>query len=168
MFARFSRPTARVLFSRVAIIGTFDGQPMLMFRAANKRGNQILEARLWVTLVQDQQTSDGQLMRRIYDLNLVRNHTPSFFLTWLALHPLDADSPLFEATLESMAAKDSLIFVNLTGIDETVTQTVHARHAYTVKDIMWNHRFVDVFSTLPDGRRVLDYTYFHDVELLEP
>lgn len=37
MFARLARPSARVLFSEVAVIGPHDGAPALMFRAVNKR-----------------------------------------------------------------------------------------------------------------------------------
>ena len=38
IFARFSRPFARVVFSKVAVVAPFDGVPTLMFRAANQRG----------------------------------------------------------------------------------------------------------------------------------
>src|SRR5690348_1960337 len=41
IFARFSRPMARVVFSNVAIVAPFDGVPTLMFRAANQRANSI-------------------------------------------------------------------------------------------------------------------------------
>ena len=44
IFSRFSRPYARIVFSRVAVIAPFDGVPTLMFRTANQRGNQILDA----------------------------------------------------------------------------------------------------------------------------
>src|SRR5690242_4788484 len=49
IFARFSRPYARVLFSRVAVITPFDGVPTFMFRTANQRGNQVLDASMRVT-----------------------------------------------------------------------------------------------------------------------
>ena len=166
-FARFSRPTARVLFSQVAVISPFDGVPMLMFRAANQRGNQILEARLWVTLVRDEITVEGHSIRRLYDLKLVRNQSPFFFLSWTAMHPIDEESPLYGETPASLAESESTILVTLTGIDETVIQTVHARKSFAAQEILWNMRFVDLFSRLPDGRRVIDYRYFHEVLPLE-
>jgi inward rectifier potassium channel len=43
VFARFSRPTARVLFSRVAVVGPYNGVPTLSFRLANQRRNRILQ-----------------------------------------------------------------------------------------------------------------------------
>lgn len=166
MFARFSRPTARVLFSQNAVIMNYNGIPTLMFRAANKRSNQILEARLWVTLIRDELTEEGYPMRRIYDMKLIRNHSPFFILTWTGMHPLDAESPLFGITPEALVESDAEILISLTGIDETVAQTVHARHVYPVRQIHWNHRLRDVISVAPNGQRVIDYTHFHDVEAI--
>jgi inward rectifier potassium channel len=166
MFARFSRPSARVLFSKVAVIAPHNGVPMLIFRAANRRSNQIVEARMWVTLARDEVTEEGEHIRRIYDLRLIRNHTPLFFLTWTAFHPIDENSPLYGETAESLREAETIIFVILTGIDETVTQTVHARHTFSMDEIHWNKRFVDVFCRAPDGRRAINYSYFHDIEPL--
>lgn len=163
MFARFSRPTARVLFSRVAVIAPYNGVPTLMFRAANQRGNQILEARLWVTLARDELTQEGHYLRRLHDLKLVRQHSPFFELTWTAMHPIDEDSPFYGKTQEFLAQSQAEIIVTLTGTDGTFAQTVHARHSFVVGEILWNMRFVDIFSKLPNGRRVLDYTHFHEV-----
>ncbi len=89
MFARFSRPTARVLFSKVAVICPFDGVPTLMFRAANRRQNQILEAQIQVSLVRNEISSEGHFMRRFYDLDLLRSQTPIFGLSWQVMHPID-------------------------------------------------------------------------------
>jgi len=167
MFARFSRPTARVLLSRTAVIMPYNGVPTLMFRAANNRGNQILEARLWVTLIQDEITAEGYPMRRIYDMKLIRNHSPFFILTWTGMHPIDEDSPLYGETPESLANHTGEILISLTGIDETVAQTVHARHTYAVRNILWNHQLADLFSTSANGQRIIDYTHFHDTVPLE-
>lgn len=167
MFARFSRPTARVLLSNIAVITPYHGVPTLMFRAANKRGNQILEAKLAVTLIRDEVTPEGLTMRRLHDMNLTRNQSPFFILTWTGMHPIDEHSPLYNETPESLAVSNSEILVSLTGIDETVSQTVHARQVYPVHNIRWNHRFADIFSTSPHGQRVIDYTYFHDVIAIE-
>ena len=57
IFARFSRPYARVVFSKVAVITPFDGVPTLMFRAANQRGNQILDAAITLTVARNQTTT---------------------------------------------------------------------------------------------------------------
>lgn len=165
-FARFSKPSARVVFSCVAVIAPYNGVPNLMFRTANKRGNQILEAQLRVYLMRDEVTAEGRFLRRIYDLNLLRNQSPSFTLTWTALHPIDESSPLYGMTEESLIATNTTIAISLSGIDETVVQVINARHTYTAREILWNKRFVDVIHHTSDGHRYIDYNYFHEVESL--
>ncbi|MBW4519392.1 MAG: ATP-sensitive inward rectifier potassium channel 10 [Scytolyngbya sp. HA4215-MV1] len=162
-FARFSRSTARVIFSRVAVIAPHDGVPALIFRTANKRRNQILEAQLRVYLMRDIVTPEGQFLRRIYDLKLLRSQTPNFVLTWLAIHLIDESSPLYGMNPESLAQTNAMIVASLGGIDETVSQLVHARHTYAAQEILWNHRFVDVIYHTDDGHRYIDYNYFHEV-----
>jgi inward rectifier potassium channel len=162
-FARFSRPTARVIFSRVAVITAHDGIPTLMFRTANQRRNMILEAQMRVYLMRDEVTAEGQFMRRIYDLSLVRNQTPSFSLGWVVMHMIDETSPLYGMTPESLLQTHTLLMVSVSGIDETVAQIVHARHSYSANEILWNNRFVDIMHQTPDGHRYVDYQHFHDV-----
>lgn len=53
------------------------------------------------------------------------------------------------------------------GIDETVLQNIHARHSFVAAEIMWNMRFVDIIFRSPDGKRVVDYTRFHEVKPVE-
>lgn len=163
MFARFSRPTARVLFSRVAVIAPLNGVPTLIFRTANERRNQILEAQLGVSLLRDEITLEGEPMRRFYDLKLVRNQTRNFSLTWTVMHQIDESSPLYGMTPESLAQSQTDIVITLIGFDETVSQTVHARHYYITEEILFDRRFVDIFSIKQDGRRMIDYSRFHDV-----
>lgn len=166
-FARFSRPTARVIFSRVAVIAPQEGTPALIFRAANQRRNQILEAQLRVHLMRDEIRADGQFMRRIYDLPLLRDQSPSFVLSWLAVHTIDESSPLYGMAAESMIETNATIVISLSGIDETVAQVVRARHTYAASDIVWNSQFVDIIRHTNDGHRYIDYNYFHNVLPLE-
>ncbi|NMF63390.1 ion channel [Brasilonema octagenarum] len=163
MFARFSLPTARVLFSHVAIITPYNGIPTLMLRVANERQNWILEAQVRVSLVRTQITKEGDLMRRFYDVHLLRNHSPLFALTWTIMHPIDESSPLYGVSTEEMVEDEMEVIVTFTGLDETVSQTIHARHSYIPKQILWNMRFVDILSKTRDGKRSIDYSRFHDV-----
>ncbi|NJL87587.1 MAG: ATP-sensitive inward rectifier potassium channel 10 [Leptolyngbyaceae cyanobacterium SM1_1_3] len=163
IFNRFSLPTARILFSHVAVIAPHNGVPTLMFRTANKRRNRILEAQLWVTLVRDEISLEGEYLRRFHDLHLIRSHTPLFALTWTAMHPIDPSSPLHGETSESLVTSNAEIVVALTGIDETVSQTIHARHSFVSEEIRWNHRLADILLWTEDGRRAIDYTSFDRV-----
>ncbi len=164
IFAKFSRPGARVLFSRVAVVSLRDGVPCLMFRVANERANQIAEARVRVVLARDAVTAEGERLRRLEDLSLLRNDHALFAFSWTVVHPVDARSPLYGETAASLAASEAEIVVSLVGFDESFAQTVHARRSYVASEIIWDARFVDILSRLPDGRRLVDYTRFHDVE----
>jgi inward rectifier potassium channel len=166
-FARFSKPTARVIFSRVAVIAPFNGVPTLMYRTANQRFNQILEAQQRATLIRDEVTIEGEVMRRFYDLELLRSQSPIFALTWTVMHPIDENSPLYKLTAKDLVEQQAEIVITLTGIDETVSQTIHARHSFVASEILWNLRFVDIISRTPEGKRVVDYTRFHEVKPLE-
>jgi len=163
MFARFSRPTARVLFSRVAVICPYDGVPTLMFRAANQRHNRILEAQIQVSFIRNEISREGHQLRRFYPVNLLRSRTPIFGLSWLVMHPIDSESPLYGLTLEQLRQDDTELWITLTGLDETFSQTIHSRHSYIFSEFLWNMRFVDVFSRTPEGEVYIDLTCFHDV-----
>jgi inward rectifier potassium channel len=162
-FARFSRPTARVTFSRAAVIAPYDGAPTLMFRAANQRRNQILEAQVRLYLMRDEVSAEGQFIRRFYELKLLRSRTPSFTLTWTVFHTIDEYSPFYGATSESLAKMRASLVVSLSGVDETVSQAIHTRHTYNAQDILWNYQLVDILQETADGHRYIDYNQFHDV-----
>ncbi len=164
LFAKFSKPTARVLWSRVAVVSVRDGVPSLMLRMANERGNQIVEAQLRLVMARNETTKEGERVRRFYDLPLLRDRNAIFALTWTAVHAVTPTSPLWGATVESLREVQAELICSLIGIDETFSQTVHARHSYVVDEIRWDSRFVDILSIRADGRRVVDYTKFHDVQ----
>jgi inward rectifier potassium channel len=161
--AKFARPTARVRFSRVLVVAPFDGVPTLMVRMANSRANQVFDAKMGMFLLRDIRTTEGIQMRRLYDLRLTRDQTPFFTLTTTAMHPIDAQSPLYGLTVEQLEAMRAQIIVTIWGVDETFMAQVHAREFYNLPDIAWNAHFADVLSRTPDGKVVVDYTRFHDV-----
>jgi len=164
VFAKFARPTARVLFSRVAVVQPFDGVPSLLFRMANARANQIVEAELTVILVRSERTVEGEAIRKVYDLKLRRSRSSVFSLSWMAVHPVTPESPLFGLDAAALARAPLTIMVSVSGIDEHLGQTVHARHAYGPGDLVFGSRFVDILTVEPDGSTVIDYRRFHDIE----
>lgn len=165
-FARFSKPTARVSFSRYAVIMPHNKVPTLMFRLANERENLILEATIRLYLLQNEINEEGEFFYRIHTLDLIRDVTPNFMLSWTVMHPITRSSPLFGATPEDLDARNVQLIVSLTGTDETVYDQVHVRHQYGSQQILFDHRFVDVVHPLPNGDRYFDRTHFHDVEVL--
>ncbi len=166
-FARFSKPNARILFSRYLVISPHDGVPTLFFRAANQRNNYILEAQIRVYLAKDEITLEGNRIRRIYDLKLVRDVNPTFRLSWLVMHPINETSPFYGITKEDWLNSEAQIIVNITGIDQTVSDSIVSRYLYHPGDLMWDHAFEDIIILAPDGDRYLDYDAFHRVKSLE-
>jgi inward rectifier potassium channel len=162
IFSRFARPTARVMFSHYAVIAPYEGVPTLMFRCANERANQILEAEVRLTLVRNEISSDGLQMRRLRDLELVRRQTSIFSLSWTIMHRIDETSPLFGMTDETLRHTSSELVVILDGIDETYSQPIYARHSFVADEIRWQHRFVDILARDSKNRIVVDYRRFHD------
>ncbi len=165
-FAKFSRPTAKVVFSERAVIGRFNGRSALMVRMANARTSQIAEAQVRVTLLRDEVTSEGAWMRRFYDLPLTRSWTPVFALTWTAMHIIDEASPLFGATPETLADLQAEFVVSFVGVDETLGQTVQTRFSYLASELVWNARFADVIDRSTSDRTI-DYANLHRTEPLD-
>ncbi len=163
-FAKLARPTANIEFSRYAVVAHRNGVPTLMFRAANARGNDVLEASVRVALLRTERSAEGEVMRRMRELKLVRDTSPIFLLSWTVMHEIDADSPLYGIDPETFAADNMMLVVTLHGLDGTYMQTVHARTAFHHDELRFGHRLVDVMSTRDDGTVVLDYEHFDDTE----
>ncbi len=156
VFGKFAKPTARVAWSDVAMLTRRNGIPHLLFRVANVRQNQIVEASINVCAFKFEYTTEGDSMRRLFDMNLLRSTNPLFAMSWTVMHPIDEQSPLYGMKREDMMNGNIEILATLTGIDSTFAQTIHARHAYAVDDIKENARFKDLIVDLPDGTRQVD------------
>jgi inward rectifier potassium channel len=168
-FARFSTPSARVMFSKVALIGDHDGQRVLQFRMANERTTAIVEATVHVYITREEKLKSGETMRRVYDLKLRRQTSPVFALSFLVVHPIDEESPLYAITPEILAQGATNVIVTFTGIDDQLATNVHARYVWGTEDIRFDQRFVDLFKVDKDtGARYLDLAPMHDTEPLAP
>lgn len=165
VFARFSKPTSRILFSRVAVITPYNGVPTLMLRVANKRKSYILQANALLVLIRSERSTEGYTMRRFHELRLERTSSPLFALSWLLMHRIDETSPLHGLTLADIERDDMRLAITLSGMDEIFAAAVSARHHYAHEDILFGHRFVDVFIERGGPRDLVeDMSRFHDVE----
>jgi inward rectifier potassium channel len=165
VFARFSKPTARIMFSRVAVITPFDGVPTLMLRVVNQRRSYILEAQASLVLVRDEETADGHSLRRFHDLKMERARSPMFALSWLIMHRIDVHSPLHGVTAQAIADGDMRLGVTISGVDETFAAGITARYQYAHEDILFERRFVDIFADGEHPRHLyMDLSRFHDLE----
>jgi inward rectifier potassium channel len=163
VFAKFSRPTASLLFSRQIAIAPMNGVPTLSLRVGNRRGNRIVLATVKVSMVRTERTLEGKTFYRMLDLQLSRENILALTRSWTVLHVIDERSPLAGETAESLAAKEVEIQVTVVGTDDLWMQIVHGSHRYLDGDIAWGMRHADILHD--DGRTVtLDLRKFHDLE----
>jgi inward rectifier potassium channel len=166
MFARFSRPQARFLFTRNGVVRAIAGRPTLMFRAANERQNVVQDASARLRMLRDEVTAEGYQIRRIVDLPLLRSEHPMFALGWTIMHVIDDASPLHSETADSLSNSKTSFVLSLSGTDENTGQTLMARGEYSSADIRWNSTFHDILEEAPDGSIHVDYSKFNDIEPL--
>ena len=160
MFARFSRPDARVLYSKQAIVAPYRGINGLMFRIANERNNQLIRVGVQVLLSRVEKEGNAAV-RRFHLLSLERDEVTFFPLTWTVVHPIDRKSPLHGLTEEEFRSAESEILVLISATDETFSQTVHSRSSYKADEVVWGAKFSDVFGRKPDGTIVVDLHRIH-------
>jgi inward rectifier potassium channel len=164
VFAKVSIPTARIAFSRKAVITKLDGVPSLIFRVGNLRRNYVVDAQMRLTMTRLETTKEGRSIYRMLDLPLLRERSPSLGRTWSIVHQITEQSPLHSATDESLLKSETELQAAVTGMDSTSSQAVHARYRYDAADIVFTKRFTDMLSPKPDGRVQLDFSKFHEIE----
>jgi len=164
VFTKFARPTARVAFSRFAVITVHDGKPTLMFRLGNLRSNVIVEATLHVSLSLATKTAEGRSFYKLHDLPLVRDRMGGLRRGWIVMHVIDKASPLYGLDAAALAKAEGELDISLLGFDDVTMQTVHAVHHYQDGDIKFDHRLVDTITQLQNGDLLLDLTKFDMIE----
>jgi inward rectifier potassium channel len=162
VFARFSRPRARLIFAKNPVITRHNGLLTMMVRVANARNNFISNAtaKLWV--IRGELSTEGRRLTRFLPLRLERSENPVFALTWTLLHVIDEDSPLYGVSAADIAASEMNFVVSISGFDETSAQIVHDRHPYPAANVEVGREFVDVITVSDDGLRRIDYSKLHE------
>jgi len=162
IFARFSRPNARLLFADNPVISNHDGKQTLMIRLANERHNIIGNAAAKLWLLRNVVTAEGVSHRRFYELPLVRSEHPALALSWTLYHIIDENSPLYQQSAEDLDATSVTLSVVVSGYDVVAAQTVHARRSYDHGSILFGRSYADILGTQEDGRLRLDYGRFNE------
>jgi inward rectifier potassium channel len=163
VFAKFSIPRARMQFASHPVVAPYDGVPTLQFRLGNQRDTRLIEAIVRVVMLRTERTAEGVTMYRMHDLKLVRDRSPAMRRSWTVLHHLDAASPMYGATPESLARDEVEFVMTVIGTDEVSAQAQHAQHQYTHADVRWGVRHADILTELSDGRLRADMTRFNEL-----
>jgi len=164
IFSRFSRPSARIVYSRNAIVAPYRDKTALEFRIANGRSSQLIEVQIQVILTKLEKV-DGTSVRKFYDLNLERQRVVFFTLSWTVVHPIDPSSPIWGLTNKDLLDADAEVLILLTGTDETLSQTVHSRSSYKADEIVWGAKFANMFMrTEAAGIIGMNLGRIHEIE----
>jgi inward rectifier potassium channel len=155
LFGRFSRPAARLAFSRQMVVAPYQGGTSLQFRVANRRSNNLMEIEARVLLM-TVEPSDHGLLRKYKPLTLERASVQFLPLTWTVVHPIDEASPLWGQTADHLARQQAEVLILIKAFDDTFFQTVHVRHSYRYEEVAWGARFVPAFEADSRGEMVLD------------
>lgn len=153
IFARFSRPTAKILFSDVAVIAPYRDGEGLMFRLVNGRNNQLIEVKIQVSFARFVKEGD-RIVRRFDVLELERNRVTFFPLSWTVVHPITKDSPLYGLDTDDFVGGDGELLILLTATDETFAQQVHTRSSYKPHEIKCGYKFVSIYNEVDDGEPI--------------
>ncbi|MDP9205450.1 MAG: ion channel [Gemmatimonadota bacterium] len=164
IFARFSRPSPKIIYSRHAIVAPYRDKTALEFRIANARSNQLIEVQVQLILTKIEQAG-GSSVRKFYDLDLERHRVVFFALSWTVVHPIDANSPMWGLTHKDLVDSDAEFLILLIGTDETVSQTVYSRSSYKADEVVWGAKFANMFlRNETDGIIGMNLSRIHDIE----
>lgn len=165
VYRRFSRPSARILFSNNALVSPYKQGQALMFRIVNRRPNVLMEVEARVMLAIDMDEGE-ETHRRYFNLKLETSSIHFFPLSWTIVHPLDDSSPVYQLGKEDFERKKAEVLILIKAFDETFSQHVHLKFSYTADELVWNARFIRNFKSLNSGQIELDIDAVHNYELI--
>jgi inward rectifier potassium channel len=168
IFVRFSRPTARMHFSKVAVIAPFDGVPNLMIRVANLRHQAMVEPEFRMLLLRSMITTEGDEVRRFRSLKLEFDRLIAFPAVLTVRHRIDEESPLFGLTPEDFQQQDIRIMASIVGVDTVIVAPVQSYGDYNYEQIEWNRRFVEIYHQNEEGEWTVDYARVDETEDIAP
>ncbi|MEI9998896.1 MAG: ion channel [Verrucomicrobiota bacterium] len=164
IFVRFSRPSARFEFSRCVVVGQFDGGPSLMLRIANLRPQAMVNAEFRIVLIRKEVTREGVPFHQYHPLSLAMDRAILFPAVVTLRHVIDERSPLRGVTAEQLAESHSRLLVLVTCVDTVIPSPVESQKAYTWHDVLYGHRFVQIYRDIEDELLEVDYARIHETE----
>lgn len=157
VFARFSRPRARIIFAKYPVVTRYNGETTLIFRMANARSNFITEATAKLWMLSPTVSREGKRMVSFERMRLIKSENPTFALSWTLFHPIDEQSPLFGQDEDSFAESEINFVVSIVGFDEASGQIVRARDVFAAQDVRFGQEYLDFVWVDEQGLRHIDY-----------
>lgn len=164
IFVRFSRPNARIVFSKHVVIAPFNGRPTLMLRVGNLRQESMVEVEFRLMFTRDEPILEGDDFRHFYNLKLAFNRLAAWPAALTLRHTIDETSPLYGATIESLEGQRAILIASVVGIDPVISASVQKQQDYRSADFRFGHRFVEIYNQQADGKLAVDYGRLHETE----
>lgn len=168
IFVRFSRPSARIVFSNSLVIAPFNGQPTLMLRAGNLRQESMVEVEFRLMFTRDELIAEGDNFRHFYNLKLVFDRIATWPAALTLRHTIDETSPLRGETFDSLTKSRATFIASIVGIDPVIPASVQTQQNYTWRDVRFDERFVEIYTEHGDGKLSVDYGRLHETEPASP
>jgi inward rectifier potassium channel len=166
LFARFSRPMAKIMFSNDAIISPYKEGQALMFRVANTRLSQLIDVNARIILAKMEGEGLGRI-RRFYQLNVEISKIMFMPQHWTVVHAINEESPFWNMTPEQFEVDECEVIVLIMAIDDSFSQTVHTRYSYYAKEVVWGAKFANMFTDSSDYKVTVDLRRLHSWEKVE-
>ncbi|RYE19010.1 MAG: ion transporter [Sphingobacteriaceae bacterium] len=155
LYGRFSRPLAKIKYSKNMVVAPYRDITGLMFRLVNYRSNQLIELEVTVMLTYNA-VVDEKTIRQFIPLQLERNRISLLTLSWTVVHPITDESPLKTMNEAFLKSSEAEFLVMLKAFDDGFSQTVHSRTSYTDEEVVWDALFTAAISRDKNGVNVLE------------
>ena len=160
LFARFSNPATKILFSEKAVIAPYQDGTAFMFRIINGRSNELIQVSATLTIA----LTDVSGKRSFHQVSLERKMVLVFPLNWTVVHPITPESPVYGMTREDLKKADAEFLIGITAIDQDLSKTVYVRSSYRSDEVLTQTKFANILEHTQDGTVVVDPARIGEVE----
>lgn len=160
LYGRFSKPYAKIIYSKNILIAPFNDVNALQFRIANQRNDHQMvdvEVELIVSVIENKN-------RKFYNLELEYKKITFFNSSWTINHPINDNSPLSGLSAENLKESEAEFLIMLKGFDNTFAQTVHSRYSYTYDEVIRGAKFVKIFGVNEAGKPQIELDRISEYE----
>lgn len=144
LYGRFSRPVAYLKYADNALISPYKEITGLMIRLAPFKNTTLTEAVARLTMVIANE-ENGKLSNKFYNLDMEMQTINSLTLSWTLVHPITAESPLYNFSKDDFANIKGEILVFIKAFDDLFSNTVISRTSYTFNEVVYGGKFTPMF-----------------------
>lgn len=164
-YARFARPRPKIIYSRNMVIGPHKGAQALMVRTVNFKKNQLVDLTAEIILTVNIKV-EGKPTRFFYTLPLEQEVLGMMMMSWVIVHNITEDSPLYDLTAQDLETSDAEILVMIKGTDDIMSQNVFSRTSFKPSQIIWGAEFLSINDLDEAGNLIIDIGRMHDTRMV--